>query len=343
MKHPPKPTKSAETLRLRPTINGKTYVLHIGSWSNQSDHDKANRIAQLMYDDYQAGLFDCSLEKYKQLVKTPRPKVITKETIITDLVADIASNPTVHTIRENVLAHLRRYPKPINSPVQAQAFVNHLASQLAPSTVSQYLARLKHICQPLFSSIKPPSQAYQLPEVHSQTDLEAIFKALENFEYLPYLILLSQLGTRPSELLALHWSDVNLSERFVIIRFSLNTKGEIKATKTNKVRRVSLTLKALETLTKLRNTNLNQTGLVFQNSEGIPLKLATIRAAYYRTLEASGIPKSRLYKFRGTVATRLLEKGFTPTAVAQTLGNSPVTLMNRYIGITNQITIDSLD
>lgn len=343
MKQPPTPQKSAETLRLRPTIDGRTYVLHIGSWSDQKDHAKAHKIAQIMYDDYQAGLFDRSLEKYKALVRDPKPKVITKDSLIADLESDIETNRTAHTIRENVIAHLRRYPKPINSPNHAQAFINHLKNQLAPSTVNQYLARLKAICPALFGKIKPPPQEYKLPEVHSKDEQEAIFHALENFEYLPYLELLSQLGTRPSELLSLHWSDVNLSDRFVTIRFSMNTKGELKPTKTNRVRIVSLTLKALEVLTKLREGLDNPTGLVFKTSQGKPLKLPTIRSSYYRTLEAYGIPKSRLYKFRGTVATRLLEKGYTPVAVAQALGNSPITLMTRYAGITNRITVDSLE
>ena len=119
-------------------------------------------------------------------------------------------------------------------------------------------------------------------------------------------------GLRRGELLGLRWSDVNIVERRLVVRRSLqiNDKGGwvLGAPKTKRSRRpVLLTLTSVEALIRHRerqDTERDLVGeawhdldLVFSNTGGNPLGEKELLNRFYPLLERAGLPKVRFHDY----------------------------------------------
>ena len=154
-----------------------------------------------------------------------------------------------------------------------------------------------------------------------------------------WLLLISS-GLRPSEALALRWSDMEggrLHVQRALTRFSDGT-FEFNEPKTARGRRVVALPESMVSV--LRAHRQQQVAdrlragptwadqnLIFATSVGAPLDFrALVRRHFTKILRSAGVPTIRPYALRHTCATLLLQAGQNPRIVSERLGHESVAL-----------------
>lgn len=145
------------------------------------------------------------------------------------------------------------------------------------------------------------------------------------------LSLMTYAGLRPGEAFALSWDCVG--ERSLIVEHG-RADGELKETKTGKIRTVGLLAPVSEDLAAWRMSSSGSAGLVFPRPDG-----AVFRDTDYRNwrkrhfdpvaaaVEAShGTP----YTLRHSFASLLVQAGWNPLEIAVEMGNSPEVVQRDY-------------
>jgi integrase len=149
-------------------------------------------------------------------------------------------------------------------------------------------------------------------------------------------------GMRPSEYLALRWSDLDLQKGTATVQRSVTQRpgggfvfGE---TKTKRSRRtIPLPESLVKELKHYRAAQLEQKlklgeayqklDLVFANSIGCPISYKNVDLNYFKpVLKKAGLEGFRLYDLRHSCATLLLAAGENPKVVAERLGHSTIVL-----------------
>ena len=152
-------------------------------------------------------------------------------------------------------------------------------------------------------------------------------------------LLLARTGMRPGEALALKWSDLDFSNRKILVERAISA-GQLGTTKTDSIRTVDMSHELASSLTalyKLREAETLRRGWgevpewVFINREAKPLDDSRVRKQFARTMKQAGVSGHRLYDLRHTFATLLLAKGAPITYVAAQLGHAkPSTTLQWY-------------
>jgi integrase len=256
-------------------------------------------------------------------------------------------------------AVLRRYlPRELRvrrltalTPADLQQLFNELsARELAPRTVAYFRAilrrtlneavRLGRIARnpvPLTRAAKSvrremhalsPDQARTFLATVADTTHEAFFT-----------VLLTG-GLRPSEALALRWSDFDADKLRVQRALHRHHGGgwSLDEPKTAKSRRtVVLPQSAVRALAKHRRRQVEERvrlgseyadhGLIFASATGRPLDLPNLTVRHFKPLlEKAGLPSIRLYDLRHSAATLRLANGENPKVVSEMLGHSSIVL-----------------
>lgn len=197
------------------------------------------------------------------------------------------------------------------------------------------------------------SLAHRKPEdvLYSDSDLEIIFadmwRRIETY-YAPYayaVLLHSELGCRPDELICLKWSDFDLWGKYVTIerqqvedrypkqsfRVVPYTKNEKGASKGGRM--VPLSTKAIEILQKLKE-HKKQLGIesewLFTDKEGNLLKKKGYFDFNVQLHKKFGMKVSGSYAFRRGISARLEYAGIEPSERAAILGHSVETNLRHY-------------
>jgi integrase len=191
----------------------------------------------------------------------------------------------------------------------------------------------------------PSIERHELKTMTEDDIHRLLEKAKETPYYaLYYLAIFS--GLRRSELLALHWSDVDL----LLCQLSVNrtlhrlNNGELifKEPKTQKSRRVvALSPSTCQMLQEHRGSQeterlltgklLQDSDLVFAQPDGKPLKPDTISHAFALMAKRLGLDGIHLHSCRHSHASLLLKKNTHPAVVMQRLGHSSITVtINTY-------------
>jgi integrase len=172
-------------------------------------------------------------------------------------------------------------------------------------------------------------QVRRLLETASGDRLEALY------------VLAISTGMRQGELLALRWSDVDLDQRTVRVRSTLQRTKEdgyiLAAPKTKGSRRqITLSTTARDALRAHRARQaaerlaagpawLGKYDLVFLNSVGNPLDgMNLLHYHFYPLLNRAGLPRIRFHNLRHTAATLLLGRGVNPKIVSEMLGHASI-------------------
>jgi integrase len=183
---------------------------------------------------------------------------------------------------------------------------------------------------------KLKSQKYQKPPPDPFTgdEMEAILAYItERYpeQVLNYFEFAFLTGLRPSELIALLWSDIDWNERTVTVRRAL-VLGEVKTTKTDRVREVDLSDRVIAALARQKaHTFLKGADHpIFEHPEiGRPWHDERAqRDTYFQpTLKALGMRGRDTYNTRHTFATMLLMGGVNPAYISSQLGHTTVALL----------------
>lgn len=145
--------------------------------------------------------------------------------------------------------------------------------------------------------------------------------------------LLLSTGLRPSEAIALKWTDLDLAGgRLHVTRALARVEGRwvFSEPKTKSSRRV---VYIPVSLARLLASQPQTSELVFTNKDGEPVRIRGVIEDHFKPLlEKAGIPsKVRLYDLRHTCATLLLLAGEHPKKVAERLGHADIALtLNTY-------------
>jgi integrase len=142
-------------------------------------------------------------------------------------------------------------------------------------------------------------------------------------------------GLRPAEMMALHWTDIDLAAGCVTIRRSLDgITNKPKTTKTAKSNRTiplsKATLTALETAKPI---DISLSPVVMPDANGGYFWASNFADAFNRMIDAAGLKGKgyNRYTFRHTMASILLSKGVNILVVSRRLGHSTVTMtLNTY-------------
>lgn len=150
-------------------------------------------------------------------------------------------------------------------------------------------------------------------------------------------------GMRPSEYLALRWSDIDWQRGIASVCRTIQIVGSnwtFDDTKRKRSRRVvklqSFVLQALESL---RNSHLptkegepkSEHDLIFRSDAGAPLRQRTVKREFRRLLEAAGIRPVRLYDLRHTSATLAIAAGVSVRVISDQLGHASISFtLERY-------------
>lgn len=145
-------------------------------------------------------------------------------------------------------------------------------------------------------------------------------------------------GARRGEICALRWSDVDFERRTVRIERSVAATKEagvyIKTTKTDRFRLVSLTDRAVSSLTTLHDTaraeaakagrTVSTDDLVFTNDPEamIPWRPELVTRRWERLRKRAGLEHVKLHGLRHFVATELLTAGIDIRTVSNRLGHA---------------------
>lgn len=179
---------------------------------------------------------------------------------------------------------------------------------------------------------------YQAPEPDpfSQAEMEKVLAYMrEHFDerVWNYFTFAFMTGLRPSELIALRWSDVDFERTTVTVQRA-RVASQMKGTKTNLVRAVRLHEDALDALKRQKKYTFMSGDLIFQNpNTGRPWADDKQQRTKYwdRALKALGYKGRDAYQTRHTYATILLSNGVLPSFIQKQLGHTTVrTTLERY-------------
>jgi integrase len=180
-----------------------------------------------------------------------------------------------------------------------------------------------------------PADAVDLPaqkrqEMKAMTEEEAgrFLVAAESNQWHVLFALLLSTGLRPSEALALKWTDIDLAgHKLRVNRKVTKVDGEwLYGPPKTKAGRRTVTLP--EGATRLLADHVRDGELVFTNGNGEPPDRRSIVENHFKpTLERAGLDTDfRLYDLRHTHATLLLLAGEHPKIVSERLGHASITI-----------------
>jgi integrase len=180
---------------------------------------------------------------------------------------------------------------------------------------------------------KPPIDPFSRDE--AECILKAFYEQYQGADVIhaAYFEFAFFTGMRPSEMLALRWSDVDFRERYVRVS-KAQSKGRLNdRTKVAEVRDVRLNDRALHALHVIKPLTYLLDGCVFRSPRYKDAAFKTEKAqrtVFTRLLKKLGLRHRPAYNCRHTYATMLLMAGVNVNFVAHQLGHSPIMTQTVY-------------
>lgn len=234
-------------------------------------------------------------------------------------------------------------------PENQQIFINQLVGASRKtvlnvlSTLSSMLATAKAWN---YSAREVERRKLVLPERSSyvaahftRDQLESIF-ALAGEPWRTFFVLLTMTGMRAGEALGLQWGDVDFEHRCIHIRRSA-WQGKVQSPKT-KGSEASITLppKLSEALREYRDHwKSNPEGFLFVTRNGRPPSSnKVVEYQLWPILDALSIPRCGLHAFRHTVASMIVDAGYSPEVAQRQLRHSDSKTTLGYIHLRGDAT-----
>ena len=204
--------------------------------------------------------------------------------------------------------------------------------EVKPATVNRELSTLRQIFNfarrwEKFFGENPVSISGLLPEENSEERIltleeEERLLSCSNAFLRPIITTALQSGMRKTEILTLKWSNVDLENGIITID-QTNTKSK-------KTRRVPMS-STLKTLLREQKLKSGGSEYVFLSHAGEAYKShQSLKGAFERACEKSGLVSFRFHDLRHTAATRMIERGASIVAVSKILGHCDIKMTMRY-------------
>ena len=225
-----------------------------------------------------------------------------------------------------------------NSSLSAQTIRHHhTALHKALQTAVEWGLLSRNVAD----SVRPPHA--ERPEMLTWGE-DDITRFLETVKSTPYYALFYTTlftGMRRSELLALHWQDIDFIESQVYVSRSLHQLRDgsfvFRQPKTAKGRRtVALPPSAILVLNEhhekqkleraMLGIPLKDDDLVFSHLDGKPIRPNTVTRAWTMLATRAGLKVIRLHDARHTHASLMLKQGVHPKIVQERLGHSTIAI-----------------
>jgi integrase len=195
-----------------------------------------------------------------------------------------------------------------------------------------------------------PSAGVDLPRI-KRKEMEALsveecrrfLEVAEKSEWFPLLALALTTGMRPSEYLALKWSDIDWQRgtasvcRTILVAGSSWTFDDTKRKRSRRIVKLqNFVIKVLRDLRENREGEregncFSPHELVFISAAGLPLKQRAVKREFRRLLAIAGIRSVRLYDLRHTAATLGIAAGVSVKAISDQLGHASISFtLERY-------------
>jgi integrase len=180
-------------------------------------------------------------------------------------------------------------------------------------------------------------------EALSVEECRRFLEVAEKSESFPLLALALTTGMRPSEYLALKWSDIDWQRGTASVCRTIQvsrSSGTFDDTKRKRSRRIvklqKFVLKALQSLRGKQdgegegNCSLTHE-LIFVSPAGLPLKQRAVKREFRRLLAIAGTRSARLYDLRHTAATLGIAAGVSVKVISDQLGHASISFtLERY-------------
>lgn len=324
------------------TLLGKQYRIFTGKPDTPINRRAVEEKIRVIESDIAFDMFDYSLEKYRgkpqssEVIPPPRlGELWEKFTAIKSL---SLAQVTIQKDYKRVERVINQLPSQLLS--DAKKIKKYLVENCPPSTGHEVLMYLNACCKwalegelidknPFsdLSAIKKQSKIEINP--FSKEEVTLILGELASnklsHDFIRFLLLT---GCRPSEAIALKWSNVSPKT----IKFcESNVEGfKRNATKTGQDRLFPIN----DELQKLL-TNIQKKGeQVFLTPTNTTINLHNFREREWRpALKRAGVRPRRIYDLRHTFITNCLEANIPVVQVARWVGNSPDIIWERYAGL----------
>lgn len=213
-------------------------------------------------------------------------------------------------------------------PANPKTF-NNVASVLRQ--VLEYGHKAKILAEPLHESIEMRRRQKPEPDPFTLDEVEVLLGKMKAEAARNYFEFAFFSGLRPSELIALTWSKVDLRSGTVMVDSAL-TRGRVKGTKTSEVRKVELPGRARDALERQRKVSQLAGGRVFLTVAGGELENTDIPldSWWKPALKVSGIRHRDARQTRHTYATMMLMAGVTPAYAARQMGHGIEMFLRTY-------------
>ncbi len=213
-------------------------------------------------------------------------------------------------------------------PANPKTF-NNVASVLRQ--VLEYGYKAKILAEPLHESIEMRRRQKPEPDPFTLDEVEVLLGKMKAEAARNYFEFAFFSGLRPSELIALTWSKVDLRSGTVMVDSAL-TRGRVKGTKTSEVRKVELPGRARDALERQRKVSQLAGGRVFLTVAGGDLENTDmpLDSWWKPAMKVSGIRHRDARQTRHTYATMMLMAGVTPAYAARQMGHGIEMFLRTY-------------
>jgi len=207
------------------------------------------------------------------------------------------------------------------------------------------------------SKVKVPREPEAIIKVLTEAEAKQFFAVLKNYRIGMLFVTAAITGMRSGELLSLQWKDLDLKNRKITVRCTLNRKNRKgEDPKTDESKRIITIPQRLAsglaeyklshdehgTLKKSRGL-WQENNLVFSSIVGTPLWDRNIKRILRDALKKAGLPDMRFHDLRHSAATLMLAMGIKLSVVRDILGHASIKTTDRYTHVLEGMRIAAAD
>ncbi|MEL7038676.1 MAG: tyrosine-type recombinase/integrase [Cyanobacteria bacterium J06592_8] len=350
---------------------GKRKYLYLRLADNTQNRKFAEAKAKQIEADILYERFDPTLDRYRpqQAVKIHPPQVkVSLAQIYEQYIETRHSRVRPGTWKNNyqvMLNHIKRSPFAEVDPNDestgyAQKFFDWASQKLTPDTCRRLMTQLNacinwaieskrvELVRSPFEGMATKARKLIKASEEEETDInpftrserDAIIEAFkthpQHSHYYSYVCFCFYVGGRPSEVIALTWSDI--AEDLSQINFSkaivagVGGKQKCEGLKTQKKRTFPCNCQVKEILSQVGRTNRKANTQVFTSVTGKVIDIGYFREIWQKILDELGIEYRKPYQMRHTFITLCIEAGLDAKDIAKLVGNSAGIIYKHYAG-----------